>query len=174
MEEFENEAAWEDRLTKIMAFDYGHEVYNQIHYRNGKDRGILDIYVITSPEWEHQKTFPVIGIECKLPKKQGMGGIIDSVLQMKRYMSPDCMYYQNGRRIESPSICLIATPESWHESEVYIWTGDGTFRTDPCCLYTMTYLFERILMKNRCSILLNKRFHSNIEGGAIRSYYMGQ
>jgi len=38
---------------------------------------------------------------------------------------------------------------------------------------TMTYIFQRILLKEGCSILLNKRFQSNFEGGAIKNYYLG-
>jgi len=173
---FESESEWQYRLKTIFELDYGHTVYDEMHFINtkNKDRGRLDLYVMTNPEWEHHEVFPVIGIECKLLEKQGMGWLIDSQKQMSRYVNPDSIYSRDGQRYPNLEICLIATPESFYDGVVYKWNGTvNNSRAGRCCWETMTYIFQRMLLKSKCSILLEKRFQSNVEGGAIKNYYLG-
>lgn len=173
---FETEEEWQYRLKSILELDYGHTVYEEMTFINStdKDRGRLDLYVQTNPEWEHHIVFPVIGIECKLMEKRGMGWLIDSRVQMKRYVNENSVYSRDGQRYPTISICLLATPESFYEGYVYEWGGMvNNQKAAICCWHTMTFIFQRILLKEKCSILLNKRFQSNLEGGAIKNYYLG-
>jgi len=173
---FDTEKEWQLRLQSILELDYGHTVYDEMTFINSvdKDRGRLDLYVLTNPEWEHHSLFPVVGIECKLLEKQGMGWLIDSRVQMKRYVSTNSIYSRDGQRYPPLSICLVATPESFHDGVVYKWSGIvDNKKAGRCCWETMTFIFQRILLKVNCSILLRKRFQSNIEGGAIKNYYLG-
>ncbi len=171
---FESEQEWRDRLKSTLELDYG-AVLPEVAYRNQDDRGRIDLYVRTSTRWAAHAIFPVIGIECKLLAGQGMGWLIDSAEQMRRYMRPDNLFKKDGHLLDPPSICLVATPESWHEGVIYKWNGsfpDG--RAYPCCWKTMTFIFERFLLKEGFSILLDKRFQSNKGGGPIRNYYLGE
>jgi hypothetical protein len=172
---FESEQEWRDRLKSILLLDYGHSVLTEVSYRNPEDRGRIDLYVRTSSRWAAHPLFPVIGIECKLLAGQGMGWLIDSADQMRRYMRQDNLFKKDGRLLDPPSICLVATPESWHEGIVYRWNGSvSNGGAKICCWETMTHIFQRILLKSGCSILLNKRFQSNKGGGPIRNYYLGE
>ena len=173
---FETEHEWQYRLKSILELGYGHTVYDEMNFINSvdKDRGRLDLYVQTNEEWEHHGLFPVVGIECKLLDRQGMGWLISSRDQMKRYMNTNNIYSRDGKRHPLLNICLVATPESFHEGVVYKWGGlVNNKKAAPCCWHTMTYIFQRILLREKCSILLEKRFQSNIEGGAIKNYYLG-
>ena len=173
---FEYEKDWQDRLKTILELDYGHVVYEEMNFINAehKDRGRLDLYVQTNPEWEHHNIVPIVGIECKILEKQGLGWLIDSRIQIKRYVNKHSVYSRDGKRYPPLSICLVATPESFHEGVVYKWNGIvDNKKAGRCCWETMTFIFQRILLKINCSILLRKRFQSNIEGGAIKNYYLG-
>lgn len=172
---FESEAKWRERLKSILELDYGHQVFEEVYFKNDHDKGYVDLYVLTHPDWEHHDTFQRIGIECKLLERAGMNWLISSGEQMRRYMDSSNVFHYNGQRFEPLDICLVATPESWHEGFVYKWNGQlSSGPAKPCCWESITFIFQRILLKNGCSILLNKRFQSNKEGGPIRSYYLGE
>jgi hypothetical protein len=169
---YDTEENWKDRLANILQSDYGHTVFTEVSYRNGTDKGRIDLYVITNKSWRNNELMPIVGIECKILSKQGMGWLINSAHQMQRYMQPGCIYYRDGKVIASPSICLVATPESWHEGYVYKWPGAHNIDTKECCWKSMNFIFEHMLMKHKCSVLLKKHFHSNIRGGAIETFYL--
>ena len=174
--EFETEQKWRERLKAILELDYGHTVYEEVSWRNSDDKGRLDLYVITRDGWPDHRTFPVIGIECKNLAQQGMGWLISARDQMRRYINPRNVYMRHGERLDPPSICLVATPESWHDGVVYRWNGFlplSKQHADLPCWETMTFIFNRLLMKDGCAILLDKRFQSNAEGGAVKNYYLG-
>lgn len=172
---FETESEWQERLGNILRADYQHDVYPEVVFKNDADTGRIDLYVMTHPDWIHHDIFPNIGIECKLLEKEGMNWVTASIQQMRRYSNPNNTFWYNGSKLPALDICLLATPESWHEGIVYQWKGQ--LRSGPAgeqAWDAITYFFERVLMLYGCSILLDKRFHSNIGGGPIRSYYLGE
>ncbi len=147
-----------------------------MYFKSALGKGYLDLYVSTRSDWPHHALFPVVGLECKVPDLAGMGWVISSRDQMRRYINPGNRFIRNGEIYPPLSICLVATPESWHEGFLYKWCSvlHKNRKTGPCCWETMTFIFQRILLKENCSILLNKRFQSNKQGGPIRNYYLGE
>jgi len=169
---YDSEKLWQMRLKSIFELDYEHRVFEEVSFKNEEEKGRLDLYLVTSETWEFQRLFPYIGIECKVFYSQGMGWLINSASQMRKYCNPKNIFKKDGIELPPLSICLVATPESWHEGYVYKWNGPEASGHD-CCWKTMTFIFERMLLKESCSILLNKKFQSNKEG-SIRNYSLGK
>jgi len=172
------EQIWKKRLGSIIELDYGHTVYEEVYFKNTRtnEKGYIDLYVVTCKNWEYQGLFPILGIECKVLDDAGMGWLIDSRSQMRKYMKKDNIFKREGQEFPPLSICLVATPESWQEGVVYKWNGTLSAtkrRAQQCCWETMSFIFQRILLKEKCSILLNKKFQSNKEG-PIKNYYLGE
>jgi hypothetical protein len=168
---------------------YNHIVYqheNPCEFSIHNAKGWVDLYVQTNPEWEHHKKFPILGIETKIARN--MGWLIDAIEQVDKYSTDlkNARYEIEGKQVPAPTIFLVVTPESWEEGFIYKWYPpefQNTFSLDPLLKkyqegqyfgswFTMTFFYERLLMKHGASIIRRGSFFTNMFGnhGAVTRY----
>lgn len=161
---------------------YSHENPNEFSIHGAK--GYVDLYVETNPDWPHHDDFPVLGIETKVARS--MGWLIEAIEQVHKYNTDlrNAIYTIKGKRVPAPNIFLVATPESWGEGYLYKWMPPElqAFSSDMedkvtkaarwGAWHSLTFLYERLLMKHGASILRPGMFFTNMHGnnGAITGY----
>lgn len=167
---------------------YNHKVFfheNPNEFSVHGARGWVDLYIQTNPKWRYHHLFPAIGIETKVAK--GLGWLIDAIEQVGKYDTDlkQAIYTINGKRVPTPSLFMVATPESWAEGHLYRWMPPEFQSTSPTLetpeveamrygsWFTLTFVFERLLMRHGATVLRREGvFYTNRNGnhGAVTKY----
>jgi hypothetical protein len=167
---FENEpynhTVYVDRIKQGYG-DYGYEL-KQFGMRGTRCR--IDVYMRTSPEWEHHELFPVIGIELKASRSLGKS-VVEAFGQVKKYSEelPHATYTINGQTVPTPNIYLLATPESFYEGHIYKWpfpsaipyTEAKRVENPESGWIGITEFCNKLLMKHGAAVLREKYFITN-------------
>lgn len=191
----DDEVAFRARLASLIeswghyvAFHEGdHPRKFSVRYPSGHTapRGFVDLYVRTTPAWPHAKSFPVIGIETKIPD---LGSLIRGMSQVSRYGEDRAARYEiGGRAVPSPTIYLVATPESVEEGEIYCWhapaeviplavhdTPEIYRAANRASRTTITFIYNRLLWRHGAAILQGRRFRTNMVNPGAPWYDMAE
>lgn len=160
---------------------YFHESPNQFSIHGAK--GYIDLYVETNPAWPYHDKFPVLGIETKVATS--LGWLVDAISQVGKYKDDlaRATYTIRGKKVPPPTIFLVVTPESWEEGFLYKWmppelqplrgSSEETVKSAQWgCWFGLTFLYERLLMKNGAALIRRGCFYTNMKGnhGAVTKY----
>jgi hypothetical protein len=130
------------------------------------------------------KTYPVT---LKGKVARSMGWLIDAIEQVNKYTIDlkNAKYEIQGKEVPAPTIFLVVTPESWSNGHLYEWTPPEFQYTGNDSLltkyqegeyfgswFTMTFLYERLLMKHGATLIRKQSFFTNMLGnhGAVTRY----
>ncbi len=162
VQEYDDEATFRARLAAILR-SYGFEVYAhdpgigcpQFSVRGA--RGYVDLYCITPADYDWQRQLPVIAIETKLSKN--LKWLRQAADQVKRYIDQvlSARYWVDGEEVQSPSVFLVCTQDSWNSGHIYEWrrpdidSRSQDFREG--YLQAVTDMYDRLLLWPKAAIL---------------------
>lgn len=161
--------AFRDCLARSLEA-FGHSVYwhegdHQAKFTVRTGDGYPDLYMQTASTWRDHESFPVIGIETKIPRS--LGWLIDAVGQIGRYTHmSQAEYYIAGVQVEAPALFLLATSDSWDTGDIYHWEPPQVANNPERAIgawFGLTYTFCRFLWQQNAALLQKGgRFQTNI------------
>jgi len=91
----------------------------KFHMSNAK--GYPDLYCYTKLE-----EFPIIAIETKIC--DGLNTFTKAINQVEKYVNDeDAKYIALDQEVPRPNIILVASPDSYYNDILYLWSGPETF-----------------------------------------------
>lgn len=165
------------KLSLDLEERFNWEIYHHEKYKSYSDlekrikkfnmknaKGYPDLYCLTDIE-----EFPIIAIETKV--SEGLGIFTKALDQLEKYVNDEkAVYLIDNEEVEKPEIFLIASPDSYYNGYLYVWSekevicGDRWVRINRY-VHTLQKSKEKYYLND--SKVYKKRIKINLKSGEL-------